>query len=169
MKDCGVRPRFVKHSCGEGPQVLPNLLGLSDPPIKGHITARVLAAKVHTYQRGNKSVHCSDNSKGDTDCNVTPSVPGNILVAGPGYVSSAYINLQLPDHRIVGLSCNPGFAVWSNRFCSAPKDGEFVRVVFKGRHATVEWDLKYQKILSVDKIETRVEHRSEKYEISSIQ
>src|ERR1700726_386629 len=77
------------------------------PPIKGRITAKVLSANVYTYQRGTKSVHCEDNSKGGTDCDVTPPASGNILVAAPGSVASAYLNLELPDHRTIGLTCEP--------------------------------------------------------------
>ena len=113
-------------------------------------------------------MHCEDNSKGGTDCDVTPPASGNILVAAPGSVASAYLNLELPDHRTIGLTCEPGFAVWSNRFCDAPKEGQTVQVLFKGKRATVGWDVKTQKIISVNKIETKVEHRSQKYEISNI-
>jgi hypothetical protein len=117
------------------------------------MTAEGLAVEVLHYRLGDKSVHCSDDGKGGTDCDTKPADPGGILTASPGYVSGAYLYLGFSNHRLITLSCEPGLAVWSNRFCIAPEKGQIVQVEFKGKHATVRWDVKTQKVISVDKVE----------------
>ena len=135
---------------------------------KTNRAAKVLAVELLHYKSGQETVHCSSDGKGGVDCNVTPASQGSILVASPGYVSSAYIELGLPDHRIVSLACDPGNWSWSKRFCTAPEKDQVVQVDFKGKHAIVRWDVKIQRILSVDKTEIKVEHRSETYEITGV-
>jgi hypothetical protein len=135
---------------------------------KTKTSAKVLAVEVLHYRRGYDSVHCSDDGKSGTDCQVVPADSGSIILARPGYVSSAYIEIGLPDHRLVTLSCDPGFAVWSNLFCTAPEKDSTVQVEFNGKHAVVRWDAKIEKIVSIDKRESRIEHRSEKYEINNV-
>ncbi|HEV2314812.1 MAG TPA: hypothetical protein VGR94_05865 [Candidatus Acidoferrales bacterium] len=132
------------------------------------MTAEVLSVEVLYYRLGDKSAHCSDDGKGGTDCDIRPADSSGIWEARPGYVSSAYIELGFSDHRLISLRCEPGLFVWSNRFCFAPEKGQIVQVEFKGKHATVRWDVRTQKIRSVNKIENKLEHRSEKYEISDI-
>jgi hypothetical protein len=144
------------------------LLCLPTSAQKTKTTAEVLAAKVFGYRLGDKSVHCSDDGKGGINCDVTPSDPGGLISARPGNVSSSYVYLGLSDHRLITLLCNPGLYAWSNRFCIAPEKGQIVQVEFKGKHAIVRWDVRTRKVLSVDKIENKVEHRWEKYEISDV-
>jgi hypothetical protein len=86
------------------------LLCLSARAQNTKMAAEVLAIEVLHYRLGDKSVHCSDDGKGGTDCDVKPADPGGILTASPGYVSSAYVYLGLSDHRLITLSCEPGLA-----------------------------------------------------------
>lgn len=130
--------------------------------------AEVLAVEVLHYRLGDKTAHCSDDGKGGLDCDVTPAEAGPIWEARPGYVSSAYVELGLSDHRVISLRCEPGHFVWSNQSCYAPEKGQAVQVEFKGKHAIVAWDVNTQKILSVNKIKNKTEHRSERYEIVGV-